>query len=360
MDTDQAQRCGSGRRMPRARTSRRSGRTSPSRRRPDRHQQRRQHPAAARAARPLPSLVPEYENVHRGQSQRLADARPSGSRRPTTRSRPGSNAPSRRTHRRCTATRPRRINAVMYSLLTEFRDGDNVVTTTDGAQLQLRALVRAVPRDPAPVRPPGGVPARALRPRHRRARPGASGVAGRLPDQARLLHRRVELPRHQDHPLRSVRQICRRERLRPARRRAAARYCWWTAPSWCPSSFVDVRRSTSTTWRSRSTRCSRRSASACCTPRSSCSQASLPFLYGGDMIAEGQVSADRVDYNALPWKYAAGTPEHPRHDRLRAGAAPRCSTWRSTAERRATSAPPADRAGRRGRDGPGRGPGTAS
>jgi cysteine desulfurase/selenocysteine lyase len=36
--------------------------------------------------------------------------------------------------------------------------------------------------------------------------------------------------------------------------------------------------------------------------------ASLPFLYGGDMIAEGQVSADRVAYNTLPWKYAAGTP----------------------------------------------------
>jgi cysteine desulfurase/selenocysteine lyase len=35
---------------------------------------------------------------------------------------------------------------------------------------------------------------------------------------------------------------------------------------------------------------------------------SLPFLYGGDMIAEGQVSADHVAYHDLPWKYAAGTP----------------------------------------------------
>ena len=34
----------------------------------------------------------------------------------------------------------------------------------------------------------------------------------------------------------------------------------------------------------------------------------LPFLYGGDMIAEGQVAPDRVAYNVLPWKYAAGTP----------------------------------------------------
>jgi len=33
-----------------------------------------------------------------------------------------------------------------------------------------------------------------------------------------------------------------------------------------------------------------------------------PFLYGGDMIGEGQVSAERVEYNALPWKFTAGTP----------------------------------------------------
>jgi selenocysteine lyase/cysteine desulfurase len=31
-------------------------------------------------------------------------------------------------------------------------------------------------------------------------------------------------------------------------------------------------------------------------------------LYGGDMIAEGRVRPDLVEYNSLPWKYAAGTP----------------------------------------------------
>jgi cysteine desulfurase / selenocysteine lyase len=36
--------------------------------------------------------------------------------------------------------------------------------------------------------------------------------------------------------------------------------------------------------------------------------ASLPFLYGGDMIAEGRVFPWQVEYNALPWKYGAGTP----------------------------------------------------
>jgi cysteine desulfurase/selenocysteine lyase len=33
-----------------------------------------------------------------------------------------------------------------------------------------------------------------------------------------------------------------------------------------------------------------------------------PFLYGGDMIAEGQVTPKKVSYNQLPWKFTAGTP----------------------------------------------------
>jgi len=33
-----------------------------------------------------------------------------------------------------------------------------------------------------------------------------------------------------------------------------------------------------------------------------------PFLYGGDMIAEGRVKPEKVEYNALPWKFTAGTP----------------------------------------------------
>ncbi|MDO8592730.1 MAG: aminotransferase class V-fold PLP-dependent enzyme [bacterium] len=33
-----------------------------------------------------------------------------------------------------------------------------------------------------------------------------------------------------------------------------------------------------------------------------------PFLYGGDMIAEGMVSREKVEYNSLPWKFTAGTP----------------------------------------------------
>jgi cysteine desulfurase / selenocysteine lyase len=37
-------------------------------------------------------------------------------------------------------------------------------------------------------------------------------------------------------------------------------------------------------------------------------ESARPFLYGGDMIAEGRVFPDHVEYADLPWKYAAGTP----------------------------------------------------
>ena len=72
-------------------------------------------------------LTPWYENVHRGQS--------TASRRTTELFESSYdtiaawlNAPSRRciaTYRNTTEA----LNAVMYSLMTEFRDGDNVVTT---------------------------------------------------------------------------------------------------------------------------------------------------------------------------------------------------------------------------------------
>jgi cysteine desulfurase/selenocysteine lyase len=37
-------------------------------------------------------------------------------------------------------------------------------------------------------------------------------------------------------------------------------------------------------------------------------QSMRPFQYGGDMIAEGQVTPEYVGYNSLPWKFTAGTP----------------------------------------------------
>ena len=93
----------------------------PGRQRADRDQQRSQYPTAAPIARSVPDLIPSYENVHRGQS--------TASQRTTELFEESYdtiaawlNAPSRRTiatYRNTTEAH----NAVMYSLLTEFRDG---------------------------------------------------------------------------------------------------------------------------------------------------------------------------------------------------------------------------------------------
>ena len=127
----------------------------------------------------------------------------------------------------------------MYSLLTEFRDGDNVVTTMlehNSNFVPWHALCREIlPRFGRRVE------CRLARfdHGHRRARPGSPGLAGGRADQAGLLHRRVELPGHQAAAGRGPGD----------RRRAAATRsptasggpgCWSTARSWCPSSFIDV------------------------------------------------------------------------------------------------------------------------
>src|SRR6185437_14649262 len=110
------------------------------------------------------------------------------------------------------------INAVMYSLLTEFRDGDNVVTTTmehNSNYVPWYAMCREIlPRLGRRVQY-----RLAVRPGHRRTGPRAPGVAGRRAHQAGLLHWRVQLPRHAQ-PAGRGQGAGRRERLLPAERRA--------------------------------------------------------------------------------------------------------------------------------------------
>jgi cysteine desulfurase/selenocysteine lyase len=72
-------------------------------------------------------LAPEYENVHRGQSD-ASQAMTAQFEASFDTIAQFINAPGRESvavYRNATEA----LNAVMYSLLTEFRDGDNVVTT---------------------------------------------------------------------------------------------------------------------------------------------------------------------------------------------------------------------------------------
>ena len=239
------------------------------------------------------------------------------------------NAPSRRsiaTYRNTTEA----INAVMYSLLTEFRDGDNVVTTMmehNSNFVPWYALCREIlPRFGRRVE------CRVARFDHAtgRARPRPPRVAGRRAHQAGLLHRRVELPRHQAAAGRRPRDR-RRERLPRSRtgerRLAAARR---RRPARAEQRRRRPGRSTSTTWRSRSTSCSRRSASASCTRKEHLLEqvAAVPLRRRHDRRGAGRprtTSSTTTCRGSTP----PGTPNILGVDRLGAGPAAARSTWSS-------------------------------
>ena len=143
----------------------------------------------------LAELVPGYESVHRGRStaaRLMTDLFESAYDTIAQ----WINAPSRRNiaiYRNTTEAH----NAVMYSMLTEFRDGDNVVTTRMEHNSNYVPLVWDDERDPRTAGATRRVSAGRLRPRNRRARPRPHGAPRRQQNQADLLHRRIEFPRHQ-------------------------------------------------------------------------------------------------------------------------------------------------------------------
>ena len=250
------------------------------------------------------SLGPGYENVHRGQSGASQAMTALFEESYDTIARfigaPG---------RECIAlyrNTTEAINAVMYSLLTEFRDGDNVVTTLmehNSNYVPWYGLCREI------------LPRLGRRVQCRLAR--FDPVTGELDldHLASLIDARTKLvcctgasnflgtrP-----PLDMVRALADASGyVQPTG--SGGRTCWWMGRSWCRGRLLTCGCWMWTSWRSASTSCSPRSGWGCCTASSTCWRPSLPFLYGGDMIAEGQVFPDQVGYNCLPWKYAAGTP----------------------------------------------------
>lgn len=241
------------------------------------------------------NLLPWYDNVHRGQS--------AASRR-TTELFEGAydtiaswlNAPSLRTiatYRNTTEA----INSVMYSLLTEFRDGDNVVTTMlehNSNFVPWYALCQEIlPRfgrrvecrlarfDPATGRLDLDHLASIVDARTRLVCcTGASNFFGTKPDLA------------------AVRRIA----------RANGALFLVDGAQLLPSSAVDVQALDVDYLAFSFHKLLAPFGVGVLYAKEHLLRDSLPFLYGGDMIAEGQVAPDHVAYNDLPWKYAAGTP----------------------------------------------------
>jgi cysteine desulfurase / selenocysteine lyase len=249
-------------------------------------------------------LVPWYENVHRGQS--------AASRRTTAAFESGYdtiaswiNAPDRRSislYRNTTEA----INAVMYSLLTEFRDGDNVVTTLLEHNSNfvpwyglcheiLPRFGRRVQCRVARFDPVTGM----LDLEHLASLvdartklvccTGASNFTGTKPDLAQL--RRIADAGGYPQPTGERRALLLLD-----------------GAQLLPSTAVDVAALDVDYLAFSFHKMLAPFGVGVLYAKEHLLQHSLPFLYGGDMIAQGQVAPDRVGYNELPWKYSAGTP----------------------------------------------------
>lgn len=249
-------------------------------------------------------LVPWYDNVHRGQS--------TASRRTTELFETSYdtiaewlNAPSRRniaTFRNTTEAH----NAVMYSLLTEFRDGDNVVTTMlehNSNFVPWYGLCHEI------------LPSFGRRVECRVARfDGPAGLldmdhlASLVDDRTKLICCTAASNFFGTKPdLVALRAIADDSGYhQPSGERRSLLLL--DGAQLIPSSAVDVQALGVDYLSFSFHKMLAPFGVGVLYAKEHLLRDALPFLYGGDMIAEGQVAPERVTYNDLPWKYAAGTP----------------------------------------------------
>jgi cysteine desulfurase / selenocysteine lyase len=250
------------------------------------------------------SLGPGYENVHRGQSSASQAMTALFEESYDTIAR-FIGAPSRACislYRNTTEA----INAVMYALLTEFRDGDNVVTTLmehNSNYVPWYGLCREI------------LPRLGRRVQYRLAR--FDPVTGELDldHLASLIDSRTKLVcctgasnflGTRPH-LAAVRALAGASGyVQPSGERRS--YLLVDGAQLVPGSFTDVRALEVDFLAFSFHKLLAPFGVGVLYGRQHLLEAMPPFLYGGDMIAEGQVFPDRVGYNVLPWKYAAGTP----------------------------------------------------
>jgi cysteine desulfurase/selenocysteine lyase len=250
------------------------------------------------------SLSPGYENVHRGQSPASQQMTALFEEAYDTIARfigaPG---------RACIAlyqNTTQAINAVMYSLLTEFRDGDNVVTTMmehNSNYVPWYAMCQEV------------LPRLGRRAGYRLARFDPRTGELDLAHLASLIDARTKLVcctgasnfLGTRTPLAAVRALADASGYRqPGGERRS--YLLVDAAQLVPGSFVDVRALDADYLAFSFHKLLAPFGVGALYAQEHLLRSALPFLYGGDMIAEGRVFPDRVDYTTLPGKYAAGTP----------------------------------------------------
>lgn len=249
-------------------------------------------------------LCPTYENVHRGQSSAsvkttgffedaykiIANFVGAGSWREIMLYRGATEA----------------INAVMYSLMTEFRKGDNVVTTYmehNSNYVPWYALAREI------------LPRFGVRIECRLARFNRSSGELDIDHLAHLVDKRTKIvcctgasnflgtrP-----PIDELREIASRSGYKQPNGIRGS-YLLIDGAQLVPNTFVDVARSGMDFLAWSFHKMLAPVGVGALYARREILETMRPFHYGGDMIAEGQVSPERVGYNILPWRFTAGTP----------------------------------------------------
>jgi cysteine desulfurase / selenocysteine lyase len=250
------------------------------------------------------SLAPGYENVHRGQSTASQEmtALFEASYDTIAQFIGATGRASIALYRNTTEA----INAVMYSLLTEFRDGDNVVTTMmehNSNYVPWHAMCREI------------LPRFGRRVQCRLARFDPRTGELDLGHLASLIDARTKLVcctgasnfLGTRSPLGVLRDLADASGYgQPSGERRS--YLLVDAAQLVPGSFVDVHALGADYLAFSFHKMLAPFGVGVLYGRQHLLASSLPFLYGGDMIAEGRVFPGQVEYNALPWKYAAGTP----------------------------------------------------
>jgi cysteine desulfurase / selenocysteine lyase len=250
------------------------------------------------------TLAPQYENVHRGQS--------SASQQTTRSSEAAYDDIARfvgaksRNNIVVTRNTTEAINAVMYSLLAEFRDGDNVVTTLmehNSNYVPWHAMCREI------------LPKFGRRVQLRLARFDPQTGALDLDHMASLIDARTKLVcctgasnfLGTKTPISSIRALaCDSGYEQPNGERRS--YLLIDGAQLVPGTAIDFDALGIDYLAFSFHKMLAPFGVGALVAKEHLLEASAPFLYGGDMIAEGQVFPDHVAYNALPWKYAAGTP----------------------------------------------------
>jgi cysteine desulfurase/selenocysteine lyase len=250
------------------------------------------------------TLAPAYENVHRGQSDasQITTERFEAAYDDIARF---IGAPSRRNIvvvRNTTEAH----NTVMYSQMSEFRDGDNVVTTTmehNSNYVPWYAMCRDI------------LPRFGRRVEYRLARFHPETGELDLDHLASLIDSRTKLVCctgasnffGTKNPLPTIRALANRSGYaQPTGEQRSLLLV--DGAQLVPGTFVDVQALDVDYLSFSFHKMLAPFGVGVLYAKEHLLKHSLPFLYGGDMIAEGRVFSDRVDYNALPWKFAAGTP----------------------------------------------------